>query len=201
MSEEKNVNGLPDAHNDVYSKTIFGFWLYIITDFMLFATLFAAYAVLRHKTFGAITSKELFDIHFAMIQTVTILSLSFVIGMAGVFAHRRNKNMTILFFLISFVIGAVFAGMQFVEFSGYLQNNHSWKNSAFLSAFYTLTGTFLIHVLFGLLWILLFTIPVFFHGLTQESVKRLTCLKMFWQFLGIVWVFIFTIVYLIGAVT
>ncbi len=202
MSENNVVahESFPDTHHDTYSKTVFGFWVYLITDFMLFATLFAAYAVLKKGTFGGPSSADLFNINYVLMETLVLSSAVFVIGLAGVFAHRRAKIATIITFLITFVLGSVFFAMQTLEFASYVKLGHSWKNSGFLSAFFTLTGTFWVHVLLGLMWILVFLIPVFKNGVTAVSIKRLTCLKMFWQFLGVVWGFIFSIVYLLGVV-
>ena len=93
-----------DTHHDPYSKTIFGFWLYLITDFLLFATLFAVYAVLKKSTFGGPTPKELFNLEFVTLESLVLLCTSFTAGLAGVYAHRRNKAATTLFFILTFVM-------------------------------------------------------------------------------------------------
>ena len=189
----------PDTHHDVYSKTVFGFWLYILTDFMLFATLFATYAVLRNSTFGGPSARDLFNLDYTLIQTLFFLSSSFTIGLAAAFAHRKKKWATIALFATTFFLGMVFFGMELSEMTKFVREGFGWHKSAFLSAYFTLIGTHALHMAFALLWIIVLIVPVFFEGITPVSIKRLTCLKMFWQFLNIIWVFIFTIVYLIGA--
>lgn len=198
-SKTTSHESYPDAHQDVYSKTIFGFWLYILTDFMLFATLFATYAVLRNSTFGGPSARDLFNIHYTLIQTLFLLGSSLTIGLAAAFAHRRNKWGTIALFALTFILGAVFFGMELFELIKLGKEGFGWQKSAFLSAFFTLVGTHALHMVFALLWIFVLILPVYFEGITPVSIKRLTCLKMFWQFLNIIWVFIFTLVYLIGV--
>lgn len=185
----------PDTHHDVYSKTVFGFWMYLLTDFILFGTFFASYVVLREGTYGGPSAKVLFDLKLALIQTLILLICSFTSGLAGVYAHRKNKNGTTGFFILTFLLGIVFTVMQFQEFGRLINSGNSWQRSAFLSAFFTLVGTHIAHILFALLWILVLLLPVIRDGLTSINIRRLTCLRMFWQFLNIVWVFIFTIIY------
>ena len=190
----------PDEHHDVYSKTVFGFWLYLLSDFMLFATLFAAYAVLGGNTFGGPGPRDLFDIDFSVIQTLFLLTSAFTAGLAGVSAHRKNKAWAIALFFITFFLGLVFFGMQINEFSRLTASGHSWRNNAFLSAYFTLVGTHALHMVIGLIWVVVLVVPVFSQGLTPVHIKRLTCLRMFWQFLNIVWIFIFSIVYVLGVI-
>ncbi|MEI8300238.1 MAG: cytochrome c oxidase subunit 3 [Chlamydiota bacterium] len=185
---------------DMYSKTIFGFWLYLFTDFMLFSTLFATFLVLSHSTYGGPSGAQLFHLPYTLIQTMVFLFASFTIGLAAVAAHRRERKWTIVLLMVTFLLGLIFMGMEFSEFSRFIKAGNDWKQSAYLSAFFTLLGTHSIHVIFGLLWIIVFTLPVCWHGLTETSVRRITCLKLFWQFLNVVWIFIFSIVYLLGGV-
>lgn len=189
-----------EAHQEeVYSKTILGFWIYLLTDFMLFGTLFATYIVLESGTYGGPSGRALWNLPFTLIQTLILLTSSFTSGLGGALAHRNCKNGTLALFAITFFLGAVFMGMEFAEFSRLVQGGNSWERSAFLSAFFTLVGTHGLHLLLGLLWIFVLLVPVWRCGLTPVSVKRLTCLRMFWQFLNVVWIFIFTIVYLMGV--
>lgn len=189
----------PDPHHDLYSKTIFGFWVYLMTDFMLFATLFATYDVLHTSVFGGPSARDLFNLHYTLFQTLIILTGSFVIGLGGAMAHRRRRTATILLFILAFLLGFAFFGMQLGEFVHLIRQGHDWRQSAFLSIYFTIVGTHALHVLIALLWFVVLLIPVFADGLTEGSIRRLTCLRMFWQFLGIVWVFIFTVVYLLGV--
>jgi len=190
----------PDAYHDAYAKTIFGFWIYILTDFILFGTLFATYAVLHNNVFGGPSARELFSLPFVFIQTLVLLVCSYTVGMAGAAAHRRDKKLTYLFFGITFLLGVVFTWMGIADFSRLIQAGHDWRGSAFLGAYFTLVGTHTLHMVFALLWIPIFLIPMWKEGLDPVNIRRLTCLKMFWQFLNIVWVFIFSFVYLMGAI-
>lgn len=188
----------PDTHHDIYSKTIFGFWLYLLTDFILFASFFATYAVLYRGTYGGPSAFDLFDLPLVLIQTFILLTSSLTSGLAGAFAHRKNKNATIALFALTFILGFAFTWMEFSEFTRFVQQGNGWQRSAFLSAVFTLVGTHSIHMLFAMLWVIVLLVPVFREGCTSVSIRRLTCLRMFWQFLNIVWVFIFTMVYMGG---
>jgi len=189
----------PDTHHDTYSKTIFGFWLYLLTDFILFGTIFAAYAVLSTHTFGGPSAKDLFSRSFALLQALIMLAASFTSGLGGAYCHREDKNKTLLYFFITFLLGAAFLWLQMGEFHRVLSLGHSWKDSAFLSVYFSLLGTFSIHVILGLLWIPLLLFPFWRQGVNSVTLRRITCLRIFWQFLNVVWVFIFTIVYLMGV--
>lgn len=189
----------PDPHHDVYSKTIFGFWIYLLTDFILFGVLIATYVVMQHSVFGGPSAKDLFNLHFSLVQTLVLLTSSFTIALGNVYAHRRKKNPTLFYYLLSFVLGLVFMIMMHLEFSRLIDMGASWKFSAFLSAYFTLVGTLGLHMIFALLWVFVLLFPVMVRGIHSVNVKRLTCLRMFWQFLNIVWIFIFTIVYLLGV--
>lgn len=199
MKSSEAHDNFPDSYHDVYSKTVFGFWIYLLTDFVLFGTLFATHAVLQRGTFGGPSAADLFNLPYTFVQTLILLVSSFTIGMAGASAHRRHKKETLTFFGITFVLGIVFMGMMLYELAGYIHAGSGWQRSAFLSAYYTIVGTFAVHLLFALLWVLVLVLPVWRSSLTENAVRRLTCLKMFWQFLNIIWIFIFSFVYLMGV--
>lgn len=188
-----------DTHHDTYARTVFGFWIYILTDFVMFGTFFATYAVLSKNTFGGPSSNELFSLPFSLIQTLVLLTSSFIVGLAGASVHRKNKNATMAFFAVTFLLGIIFVGMQLHEFTRLISVDGSWRRSAFLSAYFTLVGTHGVHMLLALLWVIVLIVPVWREGITSVSIRRLTCLRMFWQFLNIVWVFIFSFVYLMGG--
>ncbi|MDN3506694.1 MAG: cytochrome c oxidase subunit 3 [Simkaniaceae bacterium] len=189
----------PDTHRDSYSRTIFGFWVWLLTDFLLFATLFAAYIVLHNKTFGGPPARELFHLPSVLLQTTIIFLCSFTAGMAGAFTHRKEKKATLIWLFITFLLGLAFMGMEFSEFSRLLASGNGWDRSAFLSAYFSLVGTHGVHVLFALLWSLLYAVPLLKGEFSHVTIRRITCLRMFWQFLAIVWVFVFSIVYLLGG--
>jgi len=190
----------PDTHHDNYSKTVFGFWLYLMSDFILFGALFATYVVLSDSTFGGHSGKEIFFPLYTLIQTLLLLTATFTAGLAGASAHRLDKKRTLVFFAMTFVLGAAFFGMQIAEFARFIHMGDGWDKSAFLSAYFTVVGTHAAHILFGLLWTVVLLVPVCREGLSMPSVRRLTCLRMFWQFVNIVWVFIFSFVYLMGVI-
>lgn len=198
-SELATHENYPDTHHDVYSKTVFGFWVYLITDFMLFATFFAAYAVLQTSTYGGPSSKDLFNLPLALVQTIILLTSSLTSGLAGAYAHRKNRNGTILLLIITFLLGAAFMAIGLTEFAQLVRNGNTWEKSAFLSVFFTLVGMHGIHMLFALFWCPILLLPIFREGITNTSIRRVTCLRMFWQFLNIIWVLIFTIVFMGGT--
>lgn len=181
------------------SKTIFGFWVYLMTDCVLFASLFATYAVLHNNTFGGPSGQELFSLPFVLIETLILLTSSFTAGLAMLAVHRRAKNQVMLWLGVTFILGLAFLGLELHEFSNLVHEGNSWRRSGFLSAFFTLVGTHGLHITSGLLWMAVLMIQVLRRGLTGSTVKRLTLLSLFWHFLDIVWIFIFTIVYLMGA--
>ncbi len=178
-----------------YSKTLFGFWVYVMTDCILFATLFTTYWVLHTSGHGS-----LFRLPFALGETMFLLASSFTCGMAMLAAHKNRVNQMAFWFLITFLFGASFVGMELTEFTHLVREGNSWEKNGFFSAFFTLVGTHGTHVSLGLLWMLILVIPAWRSGLTMTSMKRLNCLRLFWHFLDVVWIFIFTLVYLMEAV-
>jgi len=190
----------PDTHHDTYSKTILGFWIFLVTDFLMFGTVFATYAVLKNNTFGGPGASELFHIPFNLYESIVMLLLSFVAGVGATYAHKGSKGGTVLLFWIAFLLGIIMAWMEYTEFSRLCASGNSWQRNAFLSSYFTLVGTHFFHLLFGILWSVVLLVPVMKYGLTETYVKRLTCLKMFWMFLNVVWIFIFAFVYLMGVV-
>lgn len=184
---------------EIHSKTLFGFWMYLMTDCILFATLFATYAVLHNNTYGGASAKELFSLPFALTETLILLTSSFTCGLAMTAAHRQQKNQVLGWYAITFILGVAFLSMELTEFAHLIRDGHGWRASGFLSAFFTLVATHGLHITFGLIWIILFGIEVWQRGITPVTYRRLSCLGMFWHFLDVVWIFIFTVVYLMGA--
>lgn len=185
---------------ETYSKTIYGFWVYLMTDCILFATLFATYAVLHNNVAGGASAKELFSLPYALTETIVLLVSSFTSGLAVLAAHRRDKNWTMKWLTVTFALGVIFLVMELQEFSNLVEEGHSWKNSAFLSSFFTLVGTHGLHISSGLVWIIIMLAQIGTRGVTIAAIRRITCLGLFWHFLDVVWIFIFTIVYLMGAI-
>ncbi|MBS0647969.1 MAG: cytochrome o ubiquinol oxidase subunit III [Verrucomicrobia bacterium] len=189
-----------EAHlNETFSKTTFGFWTYLMTDCVLFATLFATFIVLHNNTYGGPSGKELFSLPFALTETLILLASSFTCTLSKIAGAREDKKGMIAWFAVTFLLGLAFICMELNEFTHLVQDGNSWQRSAFLSAFFTLVGTHGLHISLGLIWMVILLVPVSRNGLTPVSHKRLTCLRMFWHFLDVVWIFIFTIVYLMGS--
>lgn len=191
----------PDTHHDVYSKTVFGFWLYLLTDFVLFGVFFACCAVFSKSTFGGPSPSDFFHLPYVLIQTLLLLTSSFTIGIGSVYAHLKNRKKTVYYFLATFILGIAFMVMQGHEFSSIIHKGYNWASNAYLSSYFTLLGMHFLHVLIGALWILVTLFPLYDKGLDEVAIKRLTCMKMFWQFVNIIWIFIFSFIYLIGAHT
>lgn len=183
-----------------YTRTIFGFWVYLMTDCVLFATLFATYAVLHTSTFGGPSARELFTLPFALTETLILLTSSFTCGLFMLAAHLGNKNKVLLWMGITFLLGLSFLTMEGAEFTRLVREGNSWQRSAFLSSFFTLVGTHGLHIATGLLWMVVVAAQLLGRGLKLSVLRRLTCLSMFWHFLDVVWIFIFTIVYLMGKI-
>jgi cytochrome o ubiquinol oxidase subunit 3 len=182
------------------SKTMLGFWIYLMTDCMLFASLFATYAVLHGGTFGGVTSREIFDMPFVLTETLILLTSSFACGLAVLAARQGKLRQVLGWFLLTFALGVAFLAMELSEFSKLVHEGNSWQASAFLSAFFTLVATHGLHITVGLIWIASMLVFVWKKGLTEHAVRKLVLLGMFWHFLDVVWIFIFTMVYLMGAI-
>lgn len=181
-------------------KTILGFWIYLMTDCILFGTLFATYIVLHKNTFGGPGAGELFDMPFVLIETMILLTSSFTCGLAMIAVRNKNIKLTAALFSLTFVLGASFLGMELYEFSHLVSEGNSWQRSGFLSSFFTLVGTHGLHIAIGLLWLLVMGWQLLRRGFTDGAIRRLTLFSMFWHFLDIIWIFIFTFVYLMGGI-
>ncbi|MGH7157523.1 MAG: cytochrome o ubiquinol oxidase subunit III [Candidatus Saccharimonadales bacterium] len=181
------------------AKTTAGFWAYLMTDCILFASLFGAYAVLRGQTAGGVSGAEIFDMPFVLAETLILLTSSFACGLAMLAAYRRDKTGVFTWFGLTFVLGVSFLGMELTEFAHLVQEGNSWRASAFLSAFFTLVGTHGLHITAGLIWMSVLLAQVWRRGFTHANTRRLIMLSLFWHFLDIVWIFIFSIVYLMGV--
>lgn len=191
---------VPDPHQDTFSKVVLGFWMYLMTDCILFASLFATYAVLHNNTFGGPASRELFDLSTAFVETMILLLSSVTCGLGMLAALQNKKNHVIAWFCVAFILGASFVAMELHEFRQFVQEGNSWTRSGFLTSFFTLVGTHGLHVSIGLLWMIVVMAQVFFSGVTIDTFRRLVVFSLFWHFLDLVWIFIFTFVYLMGVI-
>ena len=182
-----------------FDKTQFGFWVYLMTDLLMFAVLFACYAVLHGNVYNGPASNELFNLPFALTETMILLTSSFTSGLGMLAAHEKSRKHVLIWFGITFLLGLAFLGLEISEFGKLISEGNSFQRSAFLSSFFTLVGTHGLHITSGLLWMLICMIYVSTKGLNKHIIRKLTLLSLFWHFLDIVWIFIFTIVYLMGV--
>jgi len=189
-----------DHHHSSDAMDVFGFWIYIMSDCVLFAAIFAAYAVLYTNTYGAPGIKQLASLPYVFGETMALLASSFTYGMGILAMYKNNKPKVIFWLGVTFLFGITFVTMEVKEFIQMYLEGHSWHASAALSAFYTLVGTHGFHVSMGLLWMLVVIVQLLLYGVTPTMRRRLTYLGLFWAFLDIVWIFVFTIVYLMGVI-
>ena len=179
---------------------VFGFWLYLMSDLILFAAIFATYAVLGHNYAGGPTGRDIFHLPFVFAETMLLLFSSATYGMAMLQMHAGRRNQVLTWLSFTFLLGLGFISMEVREFHALLHAGFGPDRSAFLSAFFTLVGTHGTHVVFGLIWMAAMAGQVLSKGLTLSVQSRLLRLSMFWHFLDIVWVAVFTVVYLMGVV-
>ena len=179
--------------------TLLGFWLYLMSDCLIFACLFAVYAVLGRNYAGGPTGADLFDLPLVALNTSLLLVSSITYGFA-MLAMQRNRLPPVLLWLgITAVLGAGFIGLELHEFAHLIHDGAGPGRSAFLSSFFTLVGTHGLHVTVGIIWLVTLMAQAGVHGLTLENRRRLMCLSMFWHFLDVVWIGVFTFVYLMGT--
>ncbi len=177
-------------------RILFGFWVYLMTDLLMFAVLFAVYAVLNGSNVGTPPDRELFRLPLALSGTLLLLTSSFTCGIGMIAARRGNISQTIRWFITTFLLGLAFLGVETVEFAELIREGHTYSANAFLSAFFILLGTHGLHIVFGLVWIAVMLVFISKRGLSASMTRKLAQLSLYWHFLDIVWIFIFTIVYL-----
>lgn len=193
MSEVTNKTDLQN------SNVSLGFWIYLMTDGMLFASLFATFMVLRNNVAGNVSGAEIFSLPFVLTETILLLTSSFTCGLALLYAHRDKASAALKLLTLTGLLGLSFLGMEIHEFSALISEGHSWSNSAFLSSFFGLVGTHGLHITVGLIWLRSLWSLISRKGFTKRSLQNLTLFSLFWHFLDIIWICIFTIVYLVGV--
>jgi cytochrome o ubiquinol oxidase subunit 3 len=186
-------------HHDTIAMQTLGFWLYLMSDLIIFATLFATFAVLGRNYAGGPTGKELFELPYVLGETLLLLFSSVTYGLVMLAVHNGMKKWVLIGLAVTFLLGLGFVFMEINEFYGMIAEGHGPDRSAFLSSFFTLVGTHGTHVTFGLIWMAVMIGQVAVKGLTSPVQSRLMRLSMFWHFLDIVWIGIFSIVYLMGV--
>lgn len=189
------------THTTLHDSVPFGLWVYIMSDCVLFATLFAAYAVLHTETASAPGGAALFDPSFVLIETLILLASSFSCGLAVLFAERGNLKAVWIALGTTLALGIAFLSMELHEFSSFIAAGHGPRASAFLSSFFALVGTHGLHIFVGCLWMLALFVHLALRGLSSGTRKGVLYFSLFWHFLDIVWIFIFSFVYLFGTLS
>lgn len=187
------------GHHDAGETKVFGFWIYLMSDCILFASLFATYAVLVNGTAGGPSGKDIFDLKFVLVETFLLLFSSITYGMAMIAMNKGKVGGVNTWLFLTFLFGLGFVAMEIYEFHHLIAEGFGPDRSAFLSSFFALVGTHGLHVTSGLIWIIVLMIQVSKFGLTATNKTRLMCLSLFWHFLDVVWICVFTVVYLMGA--
>ncbi|MBG2920750.1 cytochrome o ubiquinol oxidase subunit III [Proteus mirabilis] len=187
------------GHHDAGATKVFGFWIYLMSDLILFASLFATYAVLVNGIADGPSGKEIFSLPFVLVETFLLLFSSITFGFAMLSMNKGSVSQVNLWLFVTFLFGLGFVVMEVYEFHELIAEGYGPDRSAFLSAFFALVSTHGLHVTAGLVWIIIMMIQVSRHGLTDVNRTRLSCLSLFWHFLDVVWICVFTVVYLMGA--
>jgi cytochrome o ubiquinol oxidase subunit 3 len=203
MSEVATVHERVSRNNELQekeAKETFGFWVYLMTDCVLFASLFAVYAVLHNNTNGGESGYQLFSLRYVLVETMILLTSSFTCGLGALAARRGKINQLYGWFSVTFLLGVSFLAMELHEFKALDMAGNSWRRSGFLSSYFTLVGTHGLHITVGLLWLIVILFSVSRRGLKPGLVRKINLFSTFWHFLDLIWIFIFTIVYLLGVV-
>lgn len=187
------------AH-DSSSNKVFGFWIYLMSDCILFAIVFATYAVLVNNIADGPSGKEIFNLPYVLLETFCLLASSVTYGMAMLAMAKKQQAHVINWLLVTFLLGFAFIALEINEFNILIQEGYGPQRSAFLSGFFALVGTHGLHVLSGLVWMAVLIIQIKQKGLTTVNNTRLMCLSLFWHFLDVIWICLFTVVYLMGAI-
>jgi len=187
-----------DHHGGGGSPTILGFWIYLMSDALIFAALFATFGVLSTSYAGGPTPREIFELPLVALNTAILLISSITYGFAMLAMERGRVRITQLWLLVTGLLGASFVGVELYEFGALIAEGATPQRSGFLSGFFTLVGTHGLHVTVGIVWITVMIVQVGMRGLILENKRRLLCLSMFWHFLDVVWIGVFTFVYLLG---
>jgi cytochrome o ubiquinol oxidase subunit 3 len=196
MLQKTNVAVLAGHEHATPSHSVFGFWVYLMTDCLMFASLFATFGVLGQEFAGGPGGRDLFDIPGVALETGILLLSSITYGFAMLGAHQRKPGAVIGWLLVTFVLGAMFLYFELEEFSHLVEIGAGPSRSAFLSSFFTLVGMHGLHVFLGLIWMVVLMVQVMRSRLGERQIRRLTCLSLFWHFLDVIWICVFTFVYL-----
>ena len=181
------------------ASTMLGFWIYLMSDCLIFAVLFATYAVLGRNYAAGPSPQDLFDLKLVALNTAMLLFSSITYGFAMIAMEKNQKAQVQIWLAITGLFGLAFLGIELYEFAHLIHEGATPQRSAFLSAFFTLVGTHGLHVTFGIIWLVTLMVQVGMKGLIPANKRRLMCLSMFWHFLDVIWIGVFTFVYLLGV--
>jgi cytochrome o ubiquinol oxidase subunit 3 len=193
---------LGHAEHGLASKqvtTAYGFWIFLLSDMVMFSAFFATYAVLVGNTADGPSGRDLFDLNSVALETAFLLASSFTVGLASIGVRARSGSWFYGAMVVTFVLGAAFLALELREFASMIARDAGPTRSAFLSAFFTLVGCHGLHISIGLLWLLTMMAQVFAKGYRADILRRMLCFSLFWHALDIIWVAIFTEVYLMGV--
>jgi cytochrome o ubiquinol oxidase subunit 3 len=189
-----------DEHDhEAGGSTLLGFWIYLMSDCLVFAVLFATYGVVGGNFAAGPAPKDLFDLSLVALNTSMLLLSSMTYGFAMLSSYRNKVAATQMWLVVTGLFGAAFLGIELYEFAHMIHEGATPQRSAFLSAFFTLVGTHGLHVTFGIVWLITLLVQIGKHGLNRANARRLACLSLFWHFLDVIWIGVFTFVYLMGV--
>jgi cytochrome o ubiquinol oxidase subunit 3 len=188
-----------EGHQDLESLRMMGFWIFLITDCIIFGTLFATYMVLNGNTAGGPTPSELFEMPGVIAETFILLTSSFTSGLAVLSMNQGNRKGLIGWLAVTALLGVSFLSLELTEFVKLVHEGAAISTSAYWSAFYTLVGTHGLHVSVGLVWMIAIMIQLGRHGINSVTRRKVNVISLYWHFLDVVWIFVFTIVYMMGV--
>ena len=188
-----------EESSSIFENVSFGFFVYLMTDLVLFASLFAVYAVLHKNIASGPSGYQIFNLHTVLIETLLLLTSSFTCGLTILSLHSKKKINVLITLFLTFILGLSFLLIEINEFHHLVSIGDSWRVSGFLSSFFTLVGTHGLHIFVGLTWMVYLAFRLLKTGFGRANIRRFTIFSLFWHFLDVVWIFIFTVVYLLGA--
>jgi len=188
-----------EEHEHSGGSTMLGFWIYLMSDCLIFAVLFACYGVLGRSYAAGPSGADLFDLPLVAVNTSMLLLSSITCGFAMLEMERNRKGATLVWLVVTALFGMAFVGLELYEFAHLIHEGAGPWRSAFLSSFFTLVGTHGLHVTVGIVWMITMMVQVAQHGLIPDNKRRLMCLSLFWHFLDVIWIGVFTFVYLMGS--
>ncbi len=188
------------GHPDTDHTDILGFWMYIMTDCLLFATLFAAFTVMHNNTYGGPLLKQLISLPYVLGETLFLLFSNLSFGFGVLALYKKKQSQLVGWLIVTMILGLGFVLMELHEFMDLARDGHGWDTSGAMSSFFTLVATHGLHVSCGLFWMLVLTLQLFRFKMDSRMTRRFTYLGLFWNFLDIVWIFVFTIVYLMPSI-